>query len=68
MYANMLRVLLQQRKRGVTEGTLKIRWQKYVHNHNKYKPIKPPIKRQTKVSITKWDAECFVQYDVYIKL
>lgn len=30
--------------------------------------LKPPIKRQTKVSITKWDAECYKQYDVYIKL
>lgn len=30
--------------------------------------LKPPIKRQTKVSVTKRDAECYVQCDVYIKL
>ena len=30
--------------------------------------LKPPIKRQTKRGITKRDAECYVQYDVYIKL
>lgn len=30
--------------------------------------LKPPIKRRTKMSTTKWDAECYAQYDVYIKL
>lgn len=30
--------------------------------------LKPPIKRQTKMRITKWDSKCYLQYDVYIKL